>query len=259
MGGSLLALLSRDLGLDCHGAGAVSHSCSWQELVLTPSVGRRARRAYAPSAFDDGQESDGKDVREAMVAKVREVNGPDEETFKGISRQADEAPKLRNKLDGAMSDHAKKLGKACRRYMLARADLSGIAGMHCEAAQGLLNRSDLGPLGAAGVEGCVDDVPEGVALDKLPKASCERGSHRLLCWERLRELLEKDAAPGEDSHGPSMDEAVRKWCHPFFTLPAKGIDESLANGMPGGDADDEVDGAEDEGAASGSASAAAQS
>jgi len=198
-----------------------------------PSPAPTSFKANPPQGGKEAESRKPPDENEVAQRNISEENVKAAQAYARILKHQASIPQARAELDKAMSVDMSKVHDLCQKYMLERANLTGIAGVHCKAAQGRLNQSEL-TKGASNPTGCVnddvDDAPE--APEKLPDTRCSNGNRELLCSARLKELAEHEPAPGEPIGGPSMDERVREWCHPLFSLPSKYVSDELGSGLP---------------------------
>lgn len=177
----------------------------------------------------------GKDPAKAKMAKdfISHVNSTAEEGLAKIQSYRKEIPDQRRAIDEAMNARMSQLAPLCSKYMFARAELQGLSAAQCMAAQGRLNAEQLTDEG--GPPGCVDTRKVKSGGDpSLPSKVCTWGysSHNLKCYTRLGYLEDREAAPGTDpKEGLPMDDWVRRWCHPKFSLPARPLSADLAAGQ----------------------------
>lgn len=172
----------------------------------------------------------GKDPAKAQHF-VETVNRTADQGLEAIKKQQEVIPEQRKAVDSAMNARMAQLAPLCSRYMFARAELQGLSAAQRMAAQGRLNAEQLKDDG--GPWGCVNMAKLNSGGDpSLPSKTCNWGyrSHNLKCSTRLDYLKDREPAPGE-GEGLSMDDWVRRWCHPNFSLPARPLNADLAAGQ----------------------------
>mmetsp|Transcript_129645 Transcript_129645/g.252459 ORF Transcript_129645/g.252459 Transcript_129645/m.252459 type:complete len:239 (+) Transcript_129645:37-753(+) len=182
---------------------------------------------------------------------IHNANVGDQRLWEQVKLHKDALPAKRATLESALDQRMKDMRPLCHAYMMQRAELAGIGAAQCAAAQGRLNASEVGY--DSGPSGCLNESQAALIRGtpgSLPQARCTHSSHQLLCSERLRELLDGAPSPAsstaatEQHKSPlSMDEEVRAWCHPAYSLPAKKLSPELARGaLPAaGGSEDEMD------------------
>lgn len=200
-----MGLLRRLLGLtDTSASHDVSHSAPQAEEPWILNAGFHGHaRSYSAKDQTSFLFGSGKDKSSggADAAKVHEANKHSMDKFHEIKDHYDKVTTLRKDLDEVMAKHYAAMKPLCKEYMQHRAELSGLGGVQCQAAQGRVNAEDLetfeGPMGclAPNASGSGDALP-GTPVT-LQAARCTHGQRELLCAERLNELARGDPAPGE--------------------------------------------------------------
>lgn len=131
--------------------------------------------------------------------KISHVNTQAQTDLHNIQNSRNAAPKARKALEQALKHRLEVMKPLCHEYMYHRAELLGLGGTQCQAAQGRINGMDLDD--SHGPRGCLADTevgkePVGTPL-VLSETRCTHGNRKLLCYERMEELARGDPAPGE--------------------------------------------------------------
>jgi hypothetical protein len=151
-------------------------------------------------------------AHDGEMDRINKVNDQSTKSYKDINEALDKTVTTRKELDEKMMEHYKAMRPLCQEYMKHRAELLGLAGQQCIAAQGRLNGEDLltfdGPRGCKMPErsGSLENEP-GTPLI-LHESQCQNGQKELLCTERLAQLERGDPAPGEDFLKPAEPEKL---------------------------------------------------
>lgn len=232
--------------------GLLHQDSFWAEPAQWP-VPRHTRghRTFAAFASGEGEvmvkeaERDVEELEEFLgmkapkktipkpVRQIAAVNKTADTGLEIIQNFKSAIPEQRKALDAAMAARMAELKPLCNKYMFRRAELLGLFAAQCTAAQGRLNAEELTDEG--GPPGCVNrrEIQDKGAWT-LPEKRCTWGfgSHELKCSTRLDYLEDGEAAPNSDPKGEShsMDEWVRRWCHPRFSLPGRPLNADLAAG-----------------------------
>jgi hypothetical protein len=142
------------------------------------------------------------DVAVSAEDKVKRANQHSIAKYRTVRDEFANATKLRKKLDKAMVKHVAAMKPLCKEYLRHRAEIMGLAGTQCLAAQGRVNAEDLQTF--PGPTGCMkpnwsgsSEVTPGTPVT-LQEIQCSHGQRQLLCSERIAELERGDPAPGEE-------------------------------------------------------------
>ncbi|CAK8996575.1 unnamed protein product [Durusdinium trenchii] len=188
-------------------------------------------------------------------SSVASVNRSAARGLEAIQHAKEVIPGQRKELNEVMNARMAELAPLCSKYMFRRAELQGLSAAQCLAAQGRLNAEQLTDDG--GPPGCVDlRQTKSQGDPRLPGKTCTwgYGKHKLKCSARwsvqmcsrgsipigststsdpLDYLRDREAVPGSDPDGEalSMDDWVRRWCHPKFSVPARALNADLAAGQ----------------------------
>jgi hypothetical protein len=188
------------------------------------------RRSHDHTSFLFGMGSkeetkeDTASAEDVDVKKINEVNKRSVAEFNAIKKWTSTSHDSRTKMDAAMNARIAQLRPLCHEYMRHLAELKGLAGSQCQAAQGRVNGADLDE--SNGPFGCLASDEAGSESNGTPVVlngtRCTKGVRRLLCTERLAELLRGDPPPGEQflkkrHHAqlePGAEEHIHKHSHP---------------------------------------------
>eukprot|EP00931_Biecheleriopsis_adriatica_P002959 TRINITY_DN104168_c0_g1_i1.p1 TRINITY_DN104168_c0_g1~~TRINITY_DN104168_c0_g1_i1.p1 ORF type:complete len:280 (-),score=62.52 TRINITY_DN104168_c0_g1_i1:29-868(-) len=218
--------------------GSSSNAGTWPSFhTFAGRVKPRLQTSFEGKAVEASVNAETQPAK-SPAARIEEVNKAAADSLARIQSLTTAVPAQRAELDAAMGGELAKLSPWCEDYMSHRALLRGLAAAQCVASQGEVNAMQLEDDG--GLAGCVDAFGPPGSPAKLDDPSgplstkpCTHSGHELTCTSRLNYLLARQPAPGYDPDGgsPSMDDDVRKWCNPHFTLPGRPLPADLASGM----------------------------
>lgn len=127
--------------------------------------------------------------------------------------------KARARVDAEMAVHAAKMKPICDEYLKHHGFLEGRAGLACVSAQGMVNRA-IPDLQGDRLSGCMQSCAWTPKHNDVKEGGCDKCQKEVLCTHRINELMYPPADPRKAS--ASIDDDVRKWCHPDFILVGKG-------------------------------------
>jgi len=138
-------------------------------------------------------------VQDADVEKMKHINDHGIEEFREIKKYTTGSVNARKELDSRINARLAVMKPLCQEYMRHTAELKGLAGAQCQAAQGRVNSADIDDTNAPW--GCLSQEESGGEAEGTPVVlkgtRCSMGLRRLLCTARLDELEQGLAAPGE--------------------------------------------------------------
>lgn len=150
--------------------------------------------------FGKTKSPEGSGHEDPDVQKITEVNKHAMDKFKIITDYNAGVRKSREALDKVIGARYAAMRPLCQEYMRHRAELSGLAGAQCNAAQGRVNAEDLDETNAP--FGCLQPDQSGSEELGTPltlhQTRCGTGLRKLACSERLAELSRGDPAAGEE-------------------------------------------------------------
>lgn len=181
--------------------GIPKHRYSSESLLENVAVNASTLKRHNRTSFLFGFGSGSKapEMKDDDVAKMKAINDHAVEELNEIKKWSSNSRNARKKLDETINARLAAMKPLCQEYMRHMAELKGLAGAQCQAAQGRVNSADIDDSNAPW--GCLSQEVSGGESEGTPvvlqPTRCSMGLRRLLCTERLDELLQGRPAPGE--------------------------------------------------------------